>query len=398
MDLYYIVSTLMHSIVIIVGIPGNLLMITVYSRRKRTPYSIFVIGLAIIDAFLCITISPVRIYHYFTFGRRVGGAFCAFHGLTFFLETNSSSFLSALLSFNRYVSVCKPHQRISKRTSAVSAAGAFGFSLAMSAPAIWTVKPFDNPGRGSYCAVPLQLRHTMRAFFYFLFSINALAAVFTLVACAFVIKRIRRLGKVGGRMPVTRKDVTRKLPNMRPGSNTKRQCVELISISASVADPSPDIGLSLPSTSLASSANIPPGSIMKPSTVIRRNSEPSTTFKTSSSQDPLSARGRRQEKPRARIGHRVNNKATRIHLAVIGTYLVMWLANIYALIMSLKQGFSYRSIPWFIRLMGRACALNRICHFVIAFAFHKDFREECRQVITENWLTRFLSRNNSNQI
>lgn len=400
MELYFLVATIMHSAVVIIGIPGNLLMITVYLRRKRTSYSVFVIWFAIIDLFLCLSISPIRVYYYITFGREESDAFCVYYGFAFLLEPNSSIFLSALLSFNRYVAVCKPHNRwLSKRASALSAAAAFGLSIATSAPVIPMFELVDyTPGR-YFCNVPSRLQWSATIYVYSLAVITVLTAIFTLVMSALVLRRIRRLGQVGARMPAPRINVGRELPtapSTRPGRGVHKETTKPFRTKVSVERHSLDI----PSTSRITSANVSPLSQTSgPSPLNSQDINICTRVEVNSqmSTSQQSATGaHRQVNPCAPIGHRAKHKATKVHLTMITIYLVMWLANICILIMGTKPGFN-RSASTFVKIMGRACSLNRICHFGISFAFHKTFRAECRQVITDNMVTRFISRVNNNQ-
>lgn len=400
MELYFLVATIMHSAVVIIGIPGNLLMITVYLRRKRTSYSVFVIWFAIIDLFLCLSISPIRVYYYITFGREESDAFCVYYGFAFLLEPNSSIFLSALLSFNRYVAVCKPHNRwLSKRASALSAAAAFGLSIATSAPVIPMFELVDyTPGR-YFCNVPSRLQWSATIYVYSLAVITVLTAIFTLVMSALVLRRIRRLGQVGARMPVPRINVGRELPkapSTRPGRGAHKETTKPFRTKVSVERHSLDI----PSTSRITSANVSPLSQTSgPSSLNSQDINICTQVEVNSqmSTSQQSATGaHRQVNPCAPIGHRAKHKATKVHLTMITIYLVMWLANICILIMGTKPGFN-RSASTFVKIMGRACSLNRICHFGISFAFHKTFRAECRQVITDNMVTRFIIRVNNNQ-
>ena len=112
---HHITDIIFGILIIILGIPGNILIIWVYSAKKlRGSASTFIIALAVSDLIVCI-IHPLIIFRNMPLGDEVADKnefLCRFPPtLTFFLGL-TSTFITSAIAIDRYFAVCKPLKRI----------------------------------------------------------------------------------------------------------------------------------------------------------------------------------------------------------------------------------------------------------------------------------------------
>ena len=122
MALYIYVSVLWGALIMLTGIPGNLLILCTYSKKKnRTSAHVFILALATCDTFACLVL-PLSMYnwiHEFTF---INDNLCKATLSTRFLRSFLELFLTGALAVDRYCAVTDPAKRfnISQAATIVS--------------------------------------------------------------------------------------------------------------------------------------------------------------------------------------------------------------------------------------------------------------------------------------
>ncbi|XP_072016414.1 neuromedin-K receptor-like [Amphiura filiformis] len=118
MEPHHIAEIIFGTLIIMFGIPGNVLVIRVYSV-KRLPNSttIFIIALSVTDLIVCF-LQPVIIYRNSPSGDKVAKSefLCRFRGnfppILTFIMVYTSTFITTAIAVDRYFAVCKPLKRI----------------------------------------------------------------------------------------------------------------------------------------------------------------------------------------------------------------------------------------------------------------------------------------------
>nr|XP_054763476.1 kappa-type opioid receptor-like [Lytechinus pictus] len=108
--LRYILAVLIRSVLMVLGIPGNGLIIIVYCKKQRkTGTDAFILGLAIVDFIVCLSF-PLKIYSYLTL-QFTSDVLCKIMHFIVFWNTYLGEFLTAAITVDRYIAVCKPLKR-----------------------------------------------------------------------------------------------------------------------------------------------------------------------------------------------------------------------------------------------------------------------------------------------
>lgn len=421
MELNTIISFVIEFIITFISIPGNILIIVVYSRKKRTSYSVLAIGLGITDLLISFT-SPLRFYNYVHFGKHTSSAFCKAVGGTFYHGLNSSIFMAAPISFNRYIAVCKPYNyRLSSRASALSVAVCSGLSILAAVPPGLMFSLVSYPNDYFDCSIPPR-HHLIATYYVFILAaIHFLTIIVTLTMYAFVLRRVRELGKVasvnGSTASATRSLKQRgeiemnesvlhdgqprptegkeDLPNIpyspvadttfiavhrypsssRPTSNATVMSI----VHVPALDNCQQAG---PSTS----GGMPKGRSYQKAAWSNRKAGGAVIAHSPRSTSEVEARKTSHPgDPPGRNEHSLTGEATRRHLIIILLYLTMWLPNLVVLICGYKPELRDTNYATYTVLMVvcRFPAINRIYHFVISFISRKSFRRDCLKLLID---------------
>eukprot|EP00057_Strongylocentrotus_purpuratus_P019956 XP_011674430.1 PREDICTED: uncharacterized protein LOC105443200 [Strongylocentrotus purpuratus] len=261
--------------------------------------------------------------------------------------------MAALISFNRYFAICKPYNyRLSPRASALSVLVCSGLSGLASAPLSLMFGLISYPNGYFNCSIPP--RHHLKAslYVYILTAIHFLTIIVTLTMYAFVLRRVRELGKVGSNVSTV--SATRSL----------KRCGEIESVLHD-GQPRPTEGKldlpNIPCSSVADTTSIAVTNLDKSypsrhtsnativSIVHVPNLDNSQQAGPSTSDGAVIAPSPRLTTEEARKtfqpgdgrpgpnGHSPTGEATRRHLTIIMLlYLTMWLPNLFVLIFGYK--------------------------------------------------------------
>eukprot|EP00057_Strongylocentrotus_purpuratus_P003133 XP_003725989.1 PREDICTED: gastrin/cholecystokinin type B receptor-like [Strongylocentrotus purpuratus] len=94
----------------VLGIPGNGLIIIVYLKKHRkTGTDVFILGLAIVDFIVCVSF-PLKIYSYLA-SQFTNHVLCKLMHFFVFWNTYLGVFLTAVITVDRYIAVCRPMKR-----------------------------------------------------------------------------------------------------------------------------------------------------------------------------------------------------------------------------------------------------------------------------------------------
>ena len=114
MDSWQLMSLVVNSIAISIGVPGNALIVVVYAtKRFRSSAHILIMGLAVADLMVCLT----RPLDMFTGSKR---GFHFFNNFKFWCKgspviaqvlSHWSIYVMALIAIERFFTVCRPHDR-----------------------------------------------------------------------------------------------------------------------------------------------------------------------------------------------------------------------------------------------------------------------------------------------
>ncbi len=156
MDTEAWMKTILDILLILVGIPGNLLIILVYATKgTRISAHVFIIGLAIADFFVCF-MRPLSLFNNIPQLIQIKNSSEVLCKLQYFLKyiaMFTSIILTGGIAVDRYFAVCKPHGHIMTVFRAKLAIGfCFILSLILSIPPLIIFGIVVYPHYGSVCS------------------------------------------------------------------------------------------------------------------------------------------------------------------------------------------------------------------------------------------------------
>ncbi|XP_070560328.1 cholecystokinin receptor type A-like [Ptychodera flava] len=99
---------ILYTVVCLSGIVGNGVALAVYVRKKTRPTpQYFIIGLAVIDLFVCLVIMPYGIIAVI-YPSVLIAELCQLLSWLWHASISSSSFITAAIAVDRYFAVCRP--------------------------------------------------------------------------------------------------------------------------------------------------------------------------------------------------------------------------------------------------------------------------------------------------
>ena len=137
-----VVVQVYNTLLIFVGIPGNILIMKVYFVKKpRSSSHVFIIGLALVDllSILIRQISIVLMVPRFNLLKHSNEYLCRVPRFSNVTIIWCSVFLTTIIAFDRYFSVCRPHERkLTPFRAKLLVASSICLSLCISSPNIFS--------------------------------------------------------------------------------------------------------------------------------------------------------------------------------------------------------------------------------------------------------------------
>ncbi|XP_022087700.1 orexin receptor type 1-like [Acanthaster planci] len=133
---------ILESVVVIIGIPGNLLIIQVYTAKKNkvTPH-IFIIGLTWADVSVCLLriITLVQLFPPLDTLRSSNEFFCRVQPSIDAWPKYTSILLTSAVAVDRYLAICRPHgRRLTVRRARHVVLGCFAVSVLVTLSYLFT--------------------------------------------------------------------------------------------------------------------------------------------------------------------------------------------------------------------------------------------------------------------
>ncbi|XP_054763114.2 galanin receptor 2b-like [Lytechinus pictus] len=191
--LRYILAALIRAVIMAVGIPGNALIIIVYSKKQRkSGTDAFILGLAITDFVACVTFS-LKIYSYVS-TEFTNDFLCKMVFFTQYWTQFVGVFLTGIITIDRYIAVCKPlKKRLSPRQATIIVSLLCALAMVFAIPAlVWTgVQKFGRfASKCTYNFSDLRITRNRRTFTWVLQYSNDALFYGTLVMIILMYIRI----------------------------------------------------------------------------------------------------------------------------------------------------------------------------------------------------------------
>ena len=150
-------SFILVILLLIIGLPGNLLALVVYlTKMKRNTASYFIIALTVSDLINCVSSLPVELYliaNFWTFDNPI---LCKFSRFLTASMNNTSSFILVAIAVERFRSICFPLKpRFTSQLSKLLCVSVFTGAGISALPMIW--------GYGTYTYVAVIQNITVSA-------------------------------------------------------------------------------------------------------------------------------------------------------------------------------------------------------------------------------------------
>ncbi|XP_072025619.1 probable G-protein coupled receptor No18 [Amphiura filiformis] len=150
----YLWTQVAYNTLLLVGIPGNLIIIKVYHvKSPRCSAHIFIIGLALADLFVSL-LRPMTIFMNipaYAHLQHSSQGFCLAPRILTVVSMYSSVFLTSAVAFDRYYCVCRPHERkMTPFRAKIMVALSLVLSILVSLPSLFSHGLMKTP-YGSFC-------------------------------------------------------------------------------------------------------------------------------------------------------------------------------------------------------------------------------------------------------
>ncbi|XP_077998549.1 orexin/Hypocretin receptor type 1-like [Glandiceps talaboti] len=162
-ELYAVASSqclpldIISAIVIIIGIPGNGLVLCVYwTKRQQSSANFYIWGLGIVDFLVCTVLLPHELYwchNYYAYSSNLS---CKIFKTILIMNVSISGLFLVAIAIDRYNAICRPLKFANTvRRAKGTTVGVIVTALLSSLPAtvLYEVKTFDSTNDGSRLAV-----------------------------------------------------------------------------------------------------------------------------------------------------------------------------------------------------------------------------------------------------
>ncbi|XP_061181498.1 cholecystokinin receptor type A-like [Saccostrea echinata] len=201
---YLIPSLILTVLMIIIGIPGNILIIAVYMKRWRKSTSrIFILALAFNDLFNCLFTMPVELYYILNILQTDDSNLCKTSRFLTFWTNDGSSLILMGIAFDRLQRICKPFKiQLSISTAKKIVAVSMLASLAVAWPSLLIygtakvpVTVGENKIYAKMCLYSDNIRIDPTVFVFFIMTGNSVLDVFFLVVYGIILYHVKNAGK-----------------------------------------------------------------------------------------------------------------------------------------------------------------------------------------------------------
>ncbi|XP_062576403.1 cholecystokinin receptor type A-like [Saccostrea cucullata] len=201
---HLIPSLILTVLMIIIGIPGNILIIAVYMKRWRKSTSrIFILALAFNDLFNCLFTMPVELYYIINILQTDDSNLCKTSRFLTFWTNDGSSLILMGIAFDRLQRICKPFKiQLSRSTAKKIVAVSMLASLAVAWPSLLIYGTANVPITvGEYkmyakmCLYSDNIRIDPTVFVFFIMAGNSVLDVFFLVVYGIILYHVKNAGK-----------------------------------------------------------------------------------------------------------------------------------------------------------------------------------------------------------
>ncbi|XP_030840859.1 somatostatin receptor type 2-like [Strongylocentrotus purpuratus] len=196
-----------YALVLVIGIPGNVIILLIYGRKKRkTSTDVLIIGQGIVDFLACV-FTPALIIRS-CFYSLVTTGLCRFAYLAETSGAFMSLFFTTVISVDRYLAVCRPlrrHGRLTKRSSILASMVVVGVGVAINIPGT-VFEVASSELRGDKCTQTISYMATlmMSVAFVLIFALSLItSSIMYMIIYAFLQKRAKIHDKlVGNTVPI----------------------------------------------------------------------------------------------------------------------------------------------------------------------------------------------------
>ncbi|XP_041480171.1 cholecystokinin receptor type A-like [Lytechinus variegatus] len=234
MEPYMGVLVTFYVVLMVVGIPGNILIVLVTANRTtKKSVHVLIIALAIADLLAC-CLLPFGIHFWLTFNDQQSPVLCKIHIFTNFISVFTSMFISNAVAFDRYFAVCYPLKTfIDLHRSFKICVACFFIAFICSVPSVFVFGIRRHGPSVSHCTVTANQWLIEGIYGIIVFAFLLSAAVLTtlyLQMCVILRRRVRSRARVA---PAPR---CKPSPDVAPPKND--HCIPTISHKVSAGDSS----------------------------------------------------------------------------------------------------------------------------------------------------------------
>ena len=192
--------TILELSLIIIGIPGNILILAVFgSKRNKISAHIFIIGLAIADLTECLS-RPFVLFVFLpqnAYYRNNIVVICKLEYFFPFLSIFVSVLLTTAIAFDRYFAICKPHAHVMTiRRAKITVLVCLAFSVVFAIPPLITFGLREIPYVGNVCMVtaPEWILTLLFCCFYLVGILGVLLIIILYARIYWVLRQRQRVG------------------------------------------------------------------------------------------------------------------------------------------------------------------------------------------------------------
>ena len=199
MDAEEWLKTIVDLLLVIIGVPGNLLVIIVYaSKGTRISAHVFIIGLAIADIIVCFT-RPLGVFNNIPQLQKYKHSseiICRLPYFLKYLSMFSSVFITVAIAVDRYFAVCKPHGHImTVRRAKIVLLSCLILCLFFSIPPLVIFGLVKYPYYGKVCSIGTP-RWTVSLLYTPMYVVGSISVFVIIVMYSLIYLAIRNRIKV----------------------------------------------------------------------------------------------------------------------------------------------------------------------------------------------------------